>query len=199
MAWPTDNLDTTNLDAGTDSPALARPMLARLIGRVKSIIASRGVANGVASLDGTGKIPVSQLPSLAVETQIYDPAGAYSSPASGSHLLQLTASIAGFRRLRFEMDSAADGWPRRQSGEGGIEDPGRAAIPYAGFGRDYIVYRGDIPASGSYLTVLSVQAASDPVRNLTVKVQGSGTTLTLLVGLPGTSGVRLYGIWGLST
>lgn len=32
------------------------------------LISQKGVANGLATLDGTGKVPVSQLPSSAIET-----------------------------------------------------------------------------------------------------------------------------------
>jgi len=31
-------------------------------------VAKQGVANGIATLDGTGKVPVSQLPAAAIET-----------------------------------------------------------------------------------------------------------------------------------
>ncbi|MEJ1353082.1 MAG: hypothetical protein RPU13_13815 [Candidatus Sedimenticola sp. (ex Thyasira tokunagai)] len=57
MAWPNDNLDTTEFDQGTDSPGLARAMLYALINIVKSIIGARGQADGVADLDAEGKLP----------------------------------------------------------------------------------------------------------------------------------------------
>ena len=84
MSWPTDDLQTTDLDSGSDTPP--RAMFLRLFQRVKAIIAARGqadgvceldantrvpnarigrgLANGVASLDSSVRVPASQLPSL---------------------------------------------------------------------------------------------------------------------------------------
>ncbi|WP_260843338.1 hypothetical protein [Sedimenticola selenatireducens] len=61
MSWPTDDLGTTNTDEGIDNPSIARPMINTLIQRVKSIIAARGVANGVADLDADAKVPNARL------------------------------------------------------------------------------------------------------------------------------------------
>ena len=61
MAWPTDDLDTTHLDAGGDSPADARPMLKRLIDYVKLIIAARGATDGICELNEDGKVPPTRL------------------------------------------------------------------------------------------------------------------------------------------
>ena len=57
MTWPTDDLDTTQFDAGGDSPADARPMLKKALDYLKAIIAARGLAGGVCELDATGKVP----------------------------------------------------------------------------------------------------------------------------------------------
>ena len=134
MAWPTDNLDTTNLDAGTDSPALARPMLARLVGRVKSIIAARGVANGIASLDITGKIPPSQLPATIVPTTLWRPAsGTYQQIGeSSSALFNLNASAATFDVLEFGVDEYNESF---------------SEITYTGEGRDSTMHTTTIPES----------------------------------------------------
>ncbi len=62
MAWgDANNIDTTNLDAGTDSPALARADLKAALDEITAIINGRGTASGVASLDTLSRVPVSQL------------------------------------------------------------------------------------------------------------------------------------------
>lgn len=62
MAWPTDDLDTTDLDAGTDSPSSARADLLALMQKVQAILAQRGVASGICDLDATNKVPVARIP-----------------------------------------------------------------------------------------------------------------------------------------
>lgn len=61
-AWPTGTVPTTNLDAGSDSPAAARADLKTTVDKVNAMIDARGAANGVAGLDGTTKVPIAQLP-----------------------------------------------------------------------------------------------------------------------------------------
>jgi len=46
-------------------------------------VAKQGVANGIATLDGTGKLPVSQLPVEAVETYKGEFATSAALPATG--------------------------------------------------------------------------------------------------------------------
>ena len=82
MPWPVDDLSTAGVDSGADTPPRAE--FFKLFQRGKAIIAGRGaadgvasldarrrvpdaelgraVAGGVASLDGTGKVPDAQLP-----------------------------------------------------------------------------------------------------------------------------------------
>lgn len=63
MAWATSsNVSTTNLDAGTDTPAAARPDLKAALDELILVIDGRGTANGVASLDANVKVPATQLP-----------------------------------------------------------------------------------------------------------------------------------------
>ncbi len=62
MSWPTDDLSTGDLDAATDSPASARTTLKKAVDYLKTIIAARGIANGIASLDGNTKVPYAQIP-----------------------------------------------------------------------------------------------------------------------------------------
>ena len=57
MAWPTDDLSGEHADAGSDSPALFRPMMKKIVDYLKTIIGARGQADGVCDLDTNGKVP----------------------------------------------------------------------------------------------------------------------------------------------
>lgn len=59
MTWPTADIETTDLDAATDTPP--RPMFKRIADRLQSVIGARGQADGVASLDADGHVPDAQL------------------------------------------------------------------------------------------------------------------------------------------
>ena len=63
MAWPNDDLTTTDFESAATpgAPSRARSMLYRLILRVKAIIAARGSANGVCELDAVGKVPATRI------------------------------------------------------------------------------------------------------------------------------------------
>lgn len=63
MAWPTGGISTTQLDGDLDSPLLARPSLLAAVQAVNEMAAARGAADGVASLDSSGKVPLAQMPS----------------------------------------------------------------------------------------------------------------------------------------
>tara|TARA_E500000178_G_C16497057_1_gene519967 strand:+ start:144 stop:578 length:435 start_codon:yes stop_codon:yes gene_type:complete len=64
MAWPTNdsNIVTTNLDAGTDSPAAARADLKTALDELANVINGRNQASGVAGLNASSKISATQLP-----------------------------------------------------------------------------------------------------------------------------------------
>ena len=63
MAWGTStNVITTNLDSGTDSPAAARADIKSAFDELKEVIDGRNTANGVAGLDASQKITISQIP-----------------------------------------------------------------------------------------------------------------------------------------
>jgi len=63
MAVP--NFDTVlskvHLDEGSDDPSQARSELVALLDMVNDILDSRGLANGLADLDSTGKVTASRL------------------------------------------------------------------------------------------------------------------------------------------
>jgi len=63
MAWGVaGNIVTTNLDADTDDPSLAREDLYNAMVELTAVINGRGSASGVASLDSSALIPAGQLP-----------------------------------------------------------------------------------------------------------------------------------------
>jgi hypothetical protein len=62
MTFPTGTqISTTNLDSADDDPSLARIDLFNLVVAVNALIASANQAQGVAVLDGSGKIPNANL------------------------------------------------------------------------------------------------------------------------------------------
>lgn len=63
MGWAnSSNVSTTNLDAGTDSPAAARPDLKAALDELTNVIDGRNTANGVAGLNASSKLASSQIP-----------------------------------------------------------------------------------------------------------------------------------------
>ena len=79
MAWATSsNVITTNLDAGTDSPAAARPDLKAALDELVIVIDGRGQASGVAPLNASTKIDATYIPdelnSTAATNLTLDPA-----------------------------------------------------------------------------------------------------------------------------
>lgn len=74
MAWPTNdsNIVTTNLDAGTDSPAAARPDLKAALDELANVINGRNQASGVAGLDASSKITNTQLPDTIISSASTD-------------------------------------------------------------------------------------------------------------------------------
>ena len=77
MAFPTGtSIPTSNLDAGTDSPASARADILQTVQAVNDIIASENAASGVLVLTGSGKLPSSTIPTqitLASGVQVINP------------------------------------------------------------------------------------------------------------------------------
>tara|TARA_R110000868_G_scaffold189068_1_gene431937 strand:- start:1270 stop:1695 length:426 start_codon:yes stop_codon:yes gene_type:complete len=63
MSWGNSaNIITTNLDAGTDSPAASRPNLKAALDELTLVIDGRGQADGVAPLNTSSKISATYLP-----------------------------------------------------------------------------------------------------------------------------------------
>lgn len=66
MPWPAGGVPVVNVDAGTDSAALARADLKTLIDQFNEMVLSRGGANGVCELDANLKIPFNRLSGVEV-------------------------------------------------------------------------------------------------------------------------------------
>ena len=58
MAWPNQqDLNTEQLDAGSDNPGLARSALLATVQKLREIISARGEVGGICELDDNGKVP----------------------------------------------------------------------------------------------------------------------------------------------
>jgi len=68
MAFPTSQIDTTNLDSASDDPSLARADLLDTVTSLNSIIADANGANGVVVANASGKIAASKLPNTITST-----------------------------------------------------------------------------------------------------------------------------------
>ena len=69
MAWITSgNINTANLTATTDSPALARADLKAALDEIIVAANGRGQADGVASLDSSTLVPNTQLPNTLISS-----------------------------------------------------------------------------------------------------------------------------------
>ena len=63
MGWATSsNVDTSNVDNGSDSPAAARADIKAAFDELKAVIDGRNTSNGVAGLDSGTKILATQIP-----------------------------------------------------------------------------------------------------------------------------------------
>jgi len=91
MAWGnSSNVSTTNLSAGTDSPAAARVDLKAALDELVAVIDGRNTANGVVGLDASSKIASTYLPNELNSTSgnnlVLDPA---TDKVTIEHILRL--------------------------------------------------------------------------------------------------------------
>jgi hypothetical protein len=63
MSFPSVQVTTTNLDSGTDDPSLARADLLDAVQKLNEIIAGADAADGCATLNSSGTIESTQVPS----------------------------------------------------------------------------------------------------------------------------------------
>lgn len=99
MAWPSASIDTTALDAGTDSPATARNAILTTAQQVNTIRGARGAADGVAPTDSDSLVPRANLPFVLCERAptVYSTPGSYSYtvPAGATKLLAMIVGAGG--------------------------------------------------------------------------------------------------------
>lgn len=96
MAFPTSQIDTTNLDSATDDPSLARADLYDAVVALNSIIADKNAANGVLVLGSTGKVTATQLPATITSTgtQTFNPTNGVVNIQNVLRLSSLTVAQA---------------------------------------------------------------------------------------------------------
>lgn len=87
-AWPSGSVSTANLDAGSDSPAAARPDLKSAVDKLNEAIAARGAADGVAGLDATARLPLAQLTAVLPAIQ-----GVFADTVHGSRTWTVPAGV----------------------------------------------------------------------------------------------------------
>lgn len=113
MAWPSVTIDTTSMDAGTDSPATARAQIKQMADNVNGIKDARGAASGIASLDAGGKVPAGQVPTVSANQggtgQTSFAIGDLLYASSSSLLSRLAAGSAGLV-LKSNGAGAAPSW-----------------------------------------------------------------------------------------
>lgn len=99
MAWPTVTIDTTSMDAATDSPATARDQIRQMADNVNGIKDARGQASGVCELDAASKVPASRVPTVPATQggtgQTVYVVGDLLAASSASALSRLAAGAAG--------------------------------------------------------------------------------------------------------
>lgn len=105
MAWATSgNVSTTNLQAGTDSPALARQDIKAAFDELVIVIDGRNTANGVVGLDASSKIAATYLPdelnTSTGEDLTLDPS---SDKVNIEHILNLTPQTTAELQARTDI------------------------------------------------------------------------------------------------
>ena len=90
MAFPTNTINTTNLDSGADDPSLAREDLLDAVQKVNTIISEGGAANGVALLNSSAKLNSTQIPATISATGVQT-----LSPTSGVVAIQDILRLGG--------------------------------------------------------------------------------------------------------
>lgn len=131
MAFPTGTvISTTNLDAGTDSPASARADLLQAVEALNDIIASVNDDNGVLVLTGSGKIPNSVFPpaiTLSAGVQVINPADG-------------VVNIRDVLRLQPQLTSNIESIPSPEAGDLAYAEDGDAGSPCLAFfdGTDWL-------------------------------------------------------------
>ena len=136
------NIVTTNLDAGSDNPASARPNLKTALDEIKNIINGRNEASGVAGLDASSKIANTQLPDTIVSSSSTD---LTLTPNTGcvniNSVIQLNPQT---RSALYDRTDKADGMIAIASdGDSTVDTP----VYYAGSVWRYFSNNAEVPSS----------------------------------------------------
>lgn len=128
MAWPSGSINITNMDAGTDSVALARADIKAAADALNIIINNRGVSVGVAPTDASNRVPLVHLPTIPANQggtgQTGYVVGDILIANSASTLARLPAGAAGFV-LKSNGPGQAVSWQQEAVTVGGSRLAGR--------------------------------------------------------------------------
>lgn len=128
MAWPTTTITTTDMDAGTDSPAVARAQIKQMADDINAMIAALNAALGVAGLDASGLIATTQLPTIPANKggtgQTAFTVGDIFFANTSSTISKLAASTSGYV-LKSNGAGVAPSW---QMEGGGLNSGTRVAF-----------------------------------------------------------------------
>lgn len=163
MAWPGSPVPTTNLDAGSDSPATARSDILTAVQDVNSIIAARNAANGIAPLDADSLTPLANLPITPINTGI----DVKRTPA----VTQNWAVPAGVTRVRVRACGAGGGGGYTSAGTGGDHGGG-------GGGGGYIEHVFTVVPGSNFTYQVGAGGPGGPSSGDNDGTDGGDTTVT---------------------
>lgn len=106
MSYPTNDITTTHLNAGTDSIAAARVELYTALTRLSELIDSRDTASGMAPLDADSQVPAANLPTT------FTSGGANNiifQPATEAVVIQNVVTLTGRTVAQLEALGSAAG------------------------------------------------------------------------------------------
>jgi hypothetical protein len=125
--WPgAITFDNTQFDAGGDDPAVSRAELFKVSQDVANMVGARGAANGVASLDGSAKVPTAQLPTIPLANLPITPiaSGIFVDGVAGAG--KTWTVPAGVTRVKCTLAGAGGGGGYTSVGTGGDHGGGAA-------------------------------------------------------------------------
>lgn len=96
--YPTTQISTNNFDSSADSPSNARSDLLQLVQNINAFVACIDTSNGLAKLDGSGRVSSSNLtiPSSALSGEIFNTSNISPSAIQGSHIENSTLEKVKF-------------------------------------------------------------------------------------------------------
>lgn len=163
MAWPSTTVPTTNLDAGTDSPAVARSDILTMAQNVNTMKDGRGSANGVAPVDASSLVPLANLPITPITGGI----DVKRTPA----VTQNWTVPAGVTRVRVRACGGGGGGGYTSAGTGGDHGGG-------GGGGGYIEQVFTVVAATNFTYQVGAGGPGGPITGDNDGTDGGDTTVT---------------------